>query len=142
MGGHQSTPDQDDPPQVVDRFVEAWNRHDMKALGDLFRSDADFVDVFGNWFKGRSAFEEALTQRHRTVFRASRFTTKEVVVRRVGSELAVVNAVIELTGATDPGGNLLPPGLGVMSFVLEPNTVHGWRIVTFQNTAVAPPHTR
>jgi len=56
---------------VINAFIDAWNRHDMKMLSALFSEDADFVDVFGNWFEERTAIEKALTQRHATVFQNS-----------------------------------------------------------------------
>jgi uncharacterized protein (TIGR02246 family) len=121
---------------VVNRFIDSWNQHDMSALAGLFADDADFVDVFGNWFKDKEAIERALTQRHATVFRESRFTAKEVVVRLLKPDLAVVHAAIELSGAFDREGRQLPAGLGVITSVIE-NTGEGWRIVALQNTAVA-----
>jgi uncharacterized protein (TIGR02246 family) len=135
--GHPSSGG-NDPVDVVDLFVRAWNGHDMKALGDLFADDADFIDVFGNWFKGRAAFEPALAQRHRSVFENSRFTRKDVAVRRVSPGLAIVHAVIELAGATSPGGQPLAAALGVMSYVMEREGPDGWRILAFQNTAAMP----
>jgi uncharacterized protein (TIGR02246 family) len=61
---------------VIEAFIDSWNRHDMKTLAALFAEDADFVDVFGNWFRGRMAIEMALTQRHATVFQNSRLPRK------------------------------------------------------------------
>ena len=121
---------------VVNRFIDSWNRHDMRALAGLFVDDADFVDVFGNWFRDKDAIEQALAQRHTTVFRESRFTEKEVVIRALKPDLAVVHAVIELSGAFDREGRQLPRGLGVITSVVE-ETDEGWRIVSLQNTAVA-----
>ena len=136
--GHPS-PGASDPVAVVGRFIDAWNGHDMHALGELFADDADFIDVFGNWFKGRAAFEQVLAQRHRSVFAESRFTKKDAAVRQVSPGLAIVHAVIELAGATSPGGQPLAPALGVMSYVMQREGPEGWRILAFQNTAVMPP---
>ena len=136
--GHPSS-QASDPVAVVGRFVDAWNGHDMGVLGDLFADDADFIDVFGNWFKGRMAFEQVLAERHRSVFAKSRFTRKDATVRRVSPGLAIVHAVVELTGATSPSGQPLAPALGVMSYVMQREGPEGWRILAFQNTAVTPP---
>ena len=136
--GHTSS-DGSGPVEVVDLFVDAWNAHDISALGDLFADDADFIDVFGNWFKGRAAFEQVLAERHRSVFEKSRFTRKDVAVRRVSAGLAIVHAVIELAGATGLNGQPLAPALGVMSYVMEREGPDRWRILAFQNTAVIPP---
>jgi uncharacterized protein (TIGR02246 family) len=136
--GHTSS-DGSGPAAVVGLFVDAWNAHDISALGDLFADDADFIDVFGNWFKGRAAFEQVLAERHRSVFGNSRFTKKDIAVRQVSAGLAIVHAVIELAGATSPNGQPLAPALGVMSYVMERGGPDRWRILAFQNTAVLPP---
>src|SRR3989475_7344459 len=123
---------------VIERFIDSWNRHDMRTLAALFTQDADFVDVFGNWFEDRTAIEQALTQRHATVFQNSRFTEKRVAVRFHKPDLAIVHAVIELSGAINRQGQQLPPGLGVITSVIE-EVRGGWRIIALQNTAVAAP---
>ncbi len=128
---------------VIEAFIDSWNRHDMRTLAALFAGDADFVDVFGNWFRDRKSIERALTERHATVFRSSRFTEKDVAVRFHKPDLAIVHAVIELSGAVDRKGQPLPPGLGVITSVIE-KVAGGWHIIALQNTAVAtqqPPAT-
>lgn len=108
----------------------------MKTLAALFEEDADFVDVFGNWFKDRSAIEQALTQRHATVFKDSLFAEKDFAVRFVRPDLALVHSVIELSGATDRQGHQVPPGLGVVTAVVQ-GVAGSWRIVALQNTTIA-----
>jgi uncharacterized protein (TIGR02246 family) len=79
---------------VINTLVDSWNRHDIRAFGALFVEDADFVDVFGNWFKSRPEFEEALTTRHATVFKGSRFATNEVAIRTISQAFAVAHTVM------------------------------------------------
>ena len=83
--------------------------------------------------------ERALTQRHATIFRSSLFTEKDVAVRFLKPDLAIVHAVIELSGAVDRQGQQLPRGLGVITSVIE-EAAGGWRIMALQNTAVAAQH--
>lgn len=131
---------QDDLPvrAVIEGFVDAWNRHDMRTLAGLFAEHSDFVDVFGNWFKDRTEIEHVLAQRHATVFKNSSFADKDVVVRFRRPDLAIVHAVIELSGAVDRQGQPLPPGLGVITSVIEKGA-SGWQIIALHNTAVAAP---
>ena len=133
-----TTQDENAIRMVISRFIECWNRHDMGALAALFADDADFVDVFGNWFKDRASIEKALAQRHATVFKESRFTGKEVVIRAHKADLAIIHAVIELSGAVDREGRKLPSGLGIITSVVE-KTEESWRIIALQNTTVATP---
>ena len=116
--------------------MDAWNRHDMRSLAGLFAEQSDFVDVFGNWFKDRTEIEHVLAQRHATVFKNSRFAEKDVVVRFCRPNLAIVHAILELSGAVDRLGQPLPPGLGVITSVIEKAT-SGWQIIALRNTAVA-----
>ena len=73
------------PEEAVARalagFADSWNRHDMKAFGEGFAADADFVNVTAQWWKGH----ESLT-----------FTS---TVMRVGRpDLAVGRAEWQMTG--------------------------------------------
>jgi uncharacterized protein (TIGR02246 family) len=123
---------------LIRAFVDSWNRHDMTMLAALFAEDADFVDVFGNWFKDRIAIEQALTQRHATIFKDSLFAEKDFAVRFVKPDLAIVHSVIELSGATDRQGNHLPPGTGVITSVIH-EVAGSWRIIALQNTTIGGP---
>jgi ketosteroid isomerase-like protein len=42
---------------VFNYFVDAWNRHDMKALASVFSEDADFVNVIRQRWIGRKAIK-------------------------------------------------------------------------------------
>src|SRR5438128_11929976 len=95
---------------VIEAFIDSWNRHDMRTLAALFAEDADFVDVFGNWFRDRKSIEGALTQRHATVFRSSRFTERDLAVRFHKLDLAIVHAVIEQCGDVDHKGQSMAHG--------------------------------
>ena len=35
-----------------EQVIETWNAHDMKAFAELFRDDAEFVNVYGMWWTG------------------------------------------------------------------------------------------
>jgi ketosteroid isomerase-like protein len=51
------TSDEEAVRKVVNGFPEAWNRHEMNALGALFTADADFVNVTGRHWKGRESIQ-------------------------------------------------------------------------------------
>ena len=121
---------------VIEAFIDSWNRNDMARLAGLFVEDADFVDVFGNWFRDRNAIEQALTERHATVFGDSRFAEEDFAIRFPKPDLAIVHSVIELSGAVDRHDQQLTPGLGVITSVIQ-NAGGRWQIIALQNTAVA-----
>ncbi|MCB1882432.1 MAG: SgcJ/EcaC family oxidoreductase [Geminicoccaceae bacterium] len=126
------------PEAVASAFVDAWNRHDMRAFGALFAEDADFVNVVGTWWKGQAEIEAAHARSHATVFRDSRLDGRAVSVRRLGPGAAAVHLAWGLTGhlALD-GGPSGGPRRGILLLVVT-EEAEGWRIRAGQNTDVVP----
>ena len=48
----QTSPDKQAATRQAAAFAETWNRHDMRAFGRLFTTEADFVNVSASWWKG------------------------------------------------------------------------------------------
>jgi uncharacterized protein (TIGR02246 family) len=66
---------------VLDRFIEAWNRHDAHAFAAVFSEDADFTNWRGTGASGRSKIEEAHAPMFATVFKNSRQRYSEIKTR-------------------------------------------------------------
>src|SRR5215469_3548197 len=58
---------EDNVRKAVSGIQEAWKRHDMEAFGKLFAADADFVNVAGDWWKGRNAIQMNHAYAHGTI---------------------------------------------------------------------------
>jgi uncharacterized protein (TIGR02246 family) len=56
---------------LVSEVEAAWNAHDMRRFAELFAEDADFVNVGGWWFRGRSEIQENHAVLHQTIFQGS-----------------------------------------------------------------------
>ena len=52
---------------AVNRFAEAWNRHDLDAFGALFAVHADFVNVTGQLWRGRKEIQIRHAYTHGTI---------------------------------------------------------------------------
>jgi uncharacterized protein (TIGR02246 family) len=116
---------------------EAWNRHDMKAWANLFTEDADFVNVAGWWWKGRTEIEKKHTDAHAFLFRESELTIYEVDTRFLTPEIAVVHALWSLVGQKNPDGTLGQPRKGIFTHVLQRQNGR-WLITAAQNTDSRP----
>jgi uncharacterized protein (TIGR02246 family) len=126
------------PEALVDGFVLAWNKHDMKAFAGLFTEDADFVNVAARWWKGRAEIQARHEESHATRFKTSSLTSVGTVARLLRPDLAVVHFNWELTGQVDDEGKPVPPRRGIMQ-MLAVKQAEGWRIAAAQNTNAAPP---
>jgi uncharacterized protein (TIGR02246 family) len=122
---------------VIRAFEEAWNRHDMDSFASLFLDDADFVNVLGSRWIGRTAIREAHAATHATIFKHSRLHMKETSVRFLKPDVAVARSLWDLTGHSTPTGEIAPPRKGILTNVLMKEKGR-WRIVVSQNTDVVP----
>ena len=77
---------------------EAWNKHDMHALANLFHEDGVWVLWTGHVWTGRKAIEEGYAEVHRTVFRNSTQRERLEELTFVGPDAAVVRYCATLTG--------------------------------------------
>lgn len=121
--------------QVVRAFADCWNRHDMRAFGELFDPNAEFVNVVGLWWKGREEIRKAHELAHATLFKQSRLTVSDVAVRFSVDGLAISRARWILEGHVSPEGAPLPAREGILLNVLRRGS-KGWSIIDSQNTGV------
>lgn len=127
---------------AIAQQAEAWNRHDTKAWMAPFSEDAEFINILGTALLGRSEIAQRHQELFTGIFARSRVAVTTRQVRSLGATAAVAETEHELRAY-----DRLPPGIQPteadgtlrtrMKYVwqLRPE---GWRIVTAQNTAIAP----
>ena len=118
--------------ELMDRFVDAWNRHDAHAFAAGFAEDADFTNWRGVGASGRSKIEEFHAPVFATIFKNSHQKYDDIKTRFIRDDIAAVDVHWEMTGATDPQGNPRPDRQGLLSFVMAKDTGR-WQIVVMHN---------
>ena len=121
---------------VMDRFEDAWNRHDAKAFAAVFAEDADFTNWRGSGASGRSKIEEFHAPMFATIFKNSHQKYTDVRTRFVRPDVAAVDVRWQMTGATDPQGNPWPERQGLLNFVMAKNGGQ-WQIVVMHNLDIS-----
>ena len=141
---HAEPNDEGDVRQVVSGFAETWNHHDMEAFGRLFAPDADFVNVAGDWWKGREAIQMHHAFSHGTIpadtkvgvqygiFKTSTMRFTQIDVRFLQKDVAVAHVSWELLGDARTPNN---PRNGLFTFVLT-RQGGSWLISAAQNTEI------
>jgi ketosteroid isomerase-like protein len=138
-------------PRIVHEYADAWNKHDMNTLGQLFAPDADFVNVAGYRWKGREALQKNHAYIHGTIaagdrsgvtglperhgaFRESTFAFTNIEVKLPTTNVAIAHATWRLTGHAASGTmGTTGPRTGIMTFVLIRDG-NLWKISAAQNT--------
>ena len=127
--------DQKQIVEVVQKWQDEWNRHDMKALAGLLAEDADVVTVSGTRLRSRKEFEEDHTKSHAGILKESILTNLGVEVKFVRPDIAIAHGEWSITGVKERDGTLRPPQKGMFTWMLEKRN-ESWSIIGVQNTFV------
>jgi uncharacterized protein (TIGR02246 family) len=123
---------------VMDRFMDAWNRHDAKALAAVFAEDADFTNVRGIGASGRQKIEDFHAPMFATIFSKSHLEYTDIKTRLIRPDVAAVDVRWKMTGAIDAQGNPRPDREGLLSFVMAKNAER-WEIAVMHNLEISAP---
>lgn len=125
------------PEDIPRLFVEAWNMRDPDALASLFDVHADVVDVTGGWSHDRASIRKAHAYGLEGIFGASTLAIDERRVRRLSDDVAIVHAVLTLSGQIARGAITQPGSRTIVSFIVH-RTAGRWMCASAHNTAVVP----
>jgi uncharacterized protein (TIGR02246 family) len=118
--------------QTIEKFIGAWNVHDVKTHTQMFAEDADFTNVFGQSFHGKEAIGAQHVKIFYTMFKTSSITTTEISIRLLTENLAAVDVIWNMIGATDPKGNPWPERTGLMNLIMKFENEE-WLILVMHN---------
>ncbi|WP_211229791.1 SgcJ/EcaC family oxidoreductase [Olivibacter sitiensis] len=103
--------------KLATRFADAWNRHDAKIFAAFFTEDADFTNVRGQRFIGRTEIETHHEPAFASRFKESHVTITKTEIRFIKKDVATVDAWWEMNGVKLPDGKEAPNEAGLMNFV-------------------------
>lgn len=122
---------------VVKGIEETWNTHDMAGMGNLFREDAEFINVVGMHWRGRNAIVAAHTAYHETMFKNHHIKTDSVEIRPVAEGAAIAVVTTTNDSFATPGGDVIPERQNRQTYVLTKRS-DGWKIAHGHNVPVDP----
>jgi uncharacterized protein (TIGR02246 family) len=90
-------------------IVEAWNRHDGKAIAAVFADDGDVINPMGRKATGKAELEALFTEEQAGPMRESRIEVKDEPIRFPSADIAVSDAEVVITGIYGPDGKKMGP---------------------------------
>jgi uncharacterized protein (TIGR02246 family) len=121
---------------VEAHWQDAWNRHDISGLADLFTDDADFITVIGRWCKGKKDFHDYHVRLHQVMFKDSVWKTTDTQIRFLRPDVAIVHVNWTITGDRNADGTPRPASRsGIFTQVMVKQGGH-WLITASQNTNI------
>jgi len=130
--------DHTDPLTVVNGFRDAFNIRDVHGLGAIFTQNAEFVNIFGQRMRGRDGIESGHAHVFASALVATALAWTNLDTMRLGDDVAVIHAQWSRTRLSHATAASLPPGTGILTFVVE-KTTEGWRIAAATNVQDAKP---
>lgn len=125
-----ATPTQTVGPEViVDKFVRAWNSHDVKAFDRLFSDNAIWVPVAEARVVGHGDVIKDFEEIHTTWAKTTTISASDVKVQRVRPDVAVI-----LFHAKFLEGGKEIPGIDRAMIIVAVKESDGWRISAGQLT--------
>ncbi|HEX4947631.1 MAG TPA: SgcJ/EcaC family oxidoreductase [Blastocatellia bacterium] len=116
---------------VVQKYVDARERLDAKAVEQLFTADADQLVSSGEWRKGRDAVVKGSLENSRNTGGKRTITVESV--RLLSSDVAIADGRYEMTGLAGGASRSM-----WTTFVFK-KTGKEWRISAIRNMLPAAP---
>jgi uncharacterized protein (TIGR02246 family) len=125
--------------RLVQDQMEAWGRGDAEGYASTASDDLAFTNIMGRRWLGRAPFVAVHQKIFTSIYAGSRLTANIERIAFPGSNVAVAELALHLTGAkgmppgisTDPDGTLRTRLLEV--FELRDAT---WTLIACHNTAI------
>lgn len=120
-------------------FQQAWNRHDMQALGALFHADATFVNRFGRQVRGVDAIVAMHARIHATIYSDSTLENELIDVTAIGDGAAVLHSWSRL--ACGPAHLAGPHVIDTLFQAVLTRRDDAWKIIALTNVTLVNPRT-
>ena len=117
---------------IAEAMADAWNRADSEAYGELFATDADFIEIRGGHHVGRDAIAAGHRALWDSIYAGSTVTYEVETVRSLGEGVGVGVIGARMEAPTGPLAGTNPARMTVV--VTDDDGT--WRIVAFHNTLV------
>lgn len=136
--GAQGKADEEAVRKIPQAFAAAWAKHDGQQLSLIMAENVDFVDVAGDWLRGRADFALYHSRLLSVRFRESTLTPLEISVRFLRPDLAVLHWSWRVEGDRNFDQTLRKPRFGLFTMMAEKRGGQ-WLVTVAQNTNWSPP---
>ena len=127
------------PEDAPGAFQDAWNAHDMSALGELFDKNATFVNRFGHYVKGIDEIVALHFPIHETIYRDSRLKNELIDIDYIAEDIAVMHFWSRLmAGTAHPAG---PHSVDTLILAVLTRQSKVWTIRALENVTLTNPRT-
>jgi uncharacterized protein (TIGR02246 family) len=122
---------------VPQAFAAGWAKHDGHQVAKIMDENVDFVNVGGDWTRGRADFELYTTRLLSGRFKDSKLSVLDVSVRFLRPNIAVLHWSWKTEADRSEDGTTRPPRRGLFTMIVEKRH-QDWLVTVAQNTNWVP----
>lgn len=120
----------------IDAMIHSWNTHNYDNLKDYATENSDWVNVIGEWWKGRKMSRDIHQRYHDIFLTASRCEKKSVRIRFITKDVAIAHLYWYFTAIPDPLGEKEPGPLDCLATLVFVNQKGKWLMEAGENVAI------
>lgn len=124
------------PEELVEIFVDNWNKRRADLMVEIFEEDADFINVVGLWWHNRKDIFKAHDYGLKTIFPNSTLKIVQLKTKMLSDTAAVVHAKLNLIGQNEFEGEQAGIRRNIFSFIVRKKEDGIWWVVSAQNTDI------
>ncbi|MDM1528562.1 SgcJ/EcaC family oxidoreductase [Myroides odoratimimus] len=124
------------PEEIVQQFVTAWNKYDANLLADIFVDDADFVNVIGLWWHKKEDIFKAHDYGLKVIFKESTLIIKRTKIRYLTDTIAIVHARLQLSNQSALKENETPQLRNNLFIFVTQKIENNWYCIAAQNAEI------
>lgn len=119
---------------LASKWEKYWNIHNMDSMGTLLSDDVDFINVGGNWLKGKNQAIHDHKIKHQNIkFRTSVWQTDSVAIKYIKPDLAIMHISWGISGDFENDGTPRQPRHGIFTWIVSKQNSK-WLLLAVQNT--------
>lgn len=122
---------------LVNEFANTWNRHDMKAMHELDTEDVEWINVVGQYWRGKTTVYKGHVAIHKGMCATTTLSVESATIRSIAPAVAIAVATMHFVPAPDPRYPWLTATKTRASFTMVKRDGI-WKIANFQNTVIDP----
>jgi uncharacterized protein (TIGR02246 family) len=104
--------------ELYNAFEDAWNKHKVDAMADMWALDGDHREPDGHMAKGREEVRALFRKQHESVFKTTVLDLSIEDVWFITAEVGLIDGNYSVAGAVLPDGQELPARKGHLTAIL------------------------
>jgi uncharacterized protein (TIGR02246 family) len=124
--------------QLINSYMDGFNRHDAHAVAALFSDDGDFTNALQITTHGQKEIDEHLGPVFATRLKNARRTYTLRNIRFLTPTIALATTDYQLEGLTDPSVTATPPHKGLLTWVVR-KSQRKWMIESLEEAEIPTP---